>query len=71
MDNGKDCCTVTDQDINDCLERNPYSAGRGLPGSNCQSNTRDRMSTCCLKSDWPPAWYAFHASEEDHCEIPY
>ncbi len=59
LDNGTDCCKATDKDISDCLTRNPYSPGYGIPGSNCQANTLQRLSKCCLKSKWIPSWYAY------------
>jgi len=59
MDNGTDISTATQADINGCLGRNPYDAGLGIPGSNCQSNTRQRLCLCCLTSNWTPDWYAY------------
>jgi RHS repeat-associated protein len=61
MDNGKDCCKVTSAEINQCLKRNPYNSGTGKWGNNCQSNTRERLENCCLKSDWNPHVYAYPA----------
>jgi len=63
---GKNCCDVTDQEINDCLKANPYREGAGIPGSNCQSNTRTRLDACCLKSDWKPDWYAYPTTVEGY-----
>jgi hypothetical protein len=60
MDNKKKCSDATEQDVDDCLARNPYSDGAGLPGDNCQSNTLDRLGKCCLGANWNPSWYAFH-----------
>jgi len=43
-----------------CLQDNPYSAGEGTWGSNCQSNTRERLHKCCLIApDWHPDFYAY------------
>jgi len=60
MDNGTSCSSATSSDVSSCLTRNPYSAGGSVPGSNCQSNTRDRLGSCCLEAPtWSPSWYAY------------
>jgi RHS repeat-associated protein len=59
MGNGKSCDCVTAKDVKKCLEvDNPYSPGRGEVGSNCQSNTIERLAKCCLKSNFKPNWFA-------------
>lgn len=47
-------------DPDQCLKDNPYSAGNGTWGDNCQSNTLDRLKKCCLKApEWKPNCYAY------------
>jgi RHS repeat-associated protein len=51
------CCDATDQDIENCLTKYPSDNLTGNPGSNCQSNTYERLSRCCLDSNWTPNAY--------------
>ncbi len=53
----KTCCNATDQDIEDCLGAYPSDNGEGECGSNCQSNTAERLGRCCLDSSWTPDIY--------------
>lgn len=62
-----DGCTTCDKatagQIAECMKRHPYSdrADPDQPygiGNNCQTNTKMRLSRCCLKSNWVPNWYA-------------
>jgi len=59
MDNGTSCSQATAANIQDCLKRNKYDRGEGTWGNNCQSNTRERLGKCCLKSTWNPNIYAY------------
>lgn len=59
LEGGCPCSTATEADIVACLKRNP--SGRPLDstwGSNCQSDTIQSLSRCCLKSSWTPNCYA-------------
>ena len=58
-DPSKPCAAVSEAEIDQCLKNNPYDAGSGKPGDNCQSNTRDRLNKCCLDSSWEPNWYGY------------
>lgn len=58
LDDGTQCCKATPGQISACFKRHPYSAGQGLPESNCQQSTVDTIGSCCLKSSWSPNWYA-------------
>ncbi len=54
------CNKCPHPDPDQCLKDNPYSAGNGTWGDNCQSNTRDRLKKCCLKAPtWWPDFYAY------------
>lgn len=57
MDNGKSCKCAKEQDIQSCIKRNPYSPGKGLPGSNCQTSVIKTLANCCMKSTWRPNPY--------------
>ena len=59
LDNGLACECATEDDINACIRRHP--GGRpcnSTYGSNCQSDTIETISSCCLNTDWEPSWYA-------------
>lgn len=66
MDNGKPCCCVTKEEIQECLRRHPYSAAPRGPqkdwfdyiGNNCQASVILSLGNCCLRSNWKPNWYA-------------
>jgi RHS repeat-associated protein len=67
MDNGLPCRCATRNDVEDCMERNPYDVrddlpgiqdGGGRPGNNCQTNTRKRFAKCCLETSWVPQYIA-------------
>ena len=59
MDNGQPCRCASCESVSSCLTRNPYSAGTHTWGDNCQSNTKMRLSKCCLQSSWVPNAYAY------------
>lgn len=58
MDNGKSCKCVKEEDIQNCMKRNPYSPGEGRWGSNCQTSVIKTLAMCCMKSTWRPNIYA-------------
>ena len=58
MDNGKSCKCAKEEDIKNCMKRNPYSAGEGRWGSNCQTSVIKTLAMCCMKSTWRPNIYA-------------
>jgi len=47
------------------MDKFPYSAGKSLPGSNCQTSVIVTLEKCCLKTKWRPNWYAGGARR--HC----
>jgi hypothetical protein len=59
LDDGTPCNSASDSQIDACIRRHP--GGRPLEstyGSNCQSDTIETISYCCMKTSWQPNWYA-------------
>jgi len=52
------CDCATDEQIDDCMDAYPYSAGDSTWGSNCQTSVVNTLNNCCLESDWQPNCYA-------------
>jgi hypothetical protein len=60
MEKDPNCNKCPAPDPDQCLKENPYSAGSGSWGDNCQANTLDRLKKCCLKAPkWSPNFYAY------------
>ena len=63
LPDGTSCADATPQQIAQCVGNMPHS-NRPNPTvpygreNNCQSNTRDVLARCCLKSNWLPDSYA-------------
>ena len=57
MDNGQSCKCMSEADLAACLQRHPYSPGRGKYGENCQTSVIRSLANCCLKSTWRPNFY--------------
>jgi RHS repeat-associated protein len=61
LPDGTPCDKATHLQIQDCVGTNP----QGYPSNqyswnhnNCQTNTRDRLTKCCLKTTWAPNIHA-------------